>query len=83
VTVTNNNPSAAVGVTSATMSGTDAKDFTTQLGASCSSVPANGGTCTITVTFKPAAKGARVALITVNDNDAGSPQVDNVTGSGQ
>src|SRR5208337_4500298 len=51
VTLTNNNPSAAVAVTSATMSGTNAKDFTTQLGASCSSVPANGGNCTITVTF--------------------------------
>ena len=46
-------------------------------------MPANGGTCTITVTFKPSAKGARVALMTVKDNDAGSPQVDNVTGTGQ
>jgi hypothetical protein len=83
VTLTNNNPTAAVTVTSATMSGTDAKDFTTQLGASCSSVAASGGTCTITVTFKPAKKGARAALMTVKDNDAGSPQVDNVTGTGQ
>jgi hypothetical protein len=46
-------------------------------------VPASGGTCTITVTFKPLAKGARVALMTVTDNDAGSPQVDSVTGTGQ
>jgi hypothetical protein len=83
VTLTNNNPSAAVAVTSATMSGTDAKDFTTQLGASCSSVPANGGTCTITVTFKPSKTGARVALMTVKDNDPGSPQLDNVSGTGQ
>ena len=83
VTLTNTNPSATVAVTSATMSGADAKDFTTQLDPSCSSVPANGGTCTITVTFTPSAKGTRTALMTVIDNDAGSPQVENVNGTGQ
>jgi hypothetical protein len=45
------------------------------------SVPA-GGTCTLTVIFKPTATGARTATISVTDTAASSPQVIAFTGTG-
>ena len=41
-----------------------------------------GGQCTFSVTFTPAAAGARSATITVTSNGAGSPQAVNATGTG-
>lgn len=41
-----------------------------------------GGTCTITVTFKPAAAGARTGTISVTSDGAGSPQTIAVSGNG-
>jgi hypothetical protein len=41
-----------------------------------------GATCTIGVTFKPAAAGARTATITVTSNGVGSPQTINASGTG-
>jgi hypothetical protein len=47
----------------------------------CATVNA-GAQCTFSVTFTPAAVGARAAAITVTSNGVGSPQVVNATGTG-
>ncbi len=83
VTLTNHNPAAAVSVSAVSISGADKKDFTASASAGCSSVAANGGTCSIMVNFKPTATGARSGILSVKDNDEGSPQTDNLTGTGQ
>jgi hypothetical protein len=83
VTLTNKNPTSAVSVSAVSISGTDKKDFTATASSGCASVAANGGTCTITVNFKPTATGARSGILSVKDSDAGSPQTDNLTGTGQ
>ena len=83
VTLTNHNPADSVSVSTVSISGTDKKDFTASASTGCGSVAANGGTCTITVNFKPTAMGARSGILSVKDNDAGSPQTDSLTGTGQ
>ena len=42
-----------------------------------------GGTCTITVTFKPSTTGARTANVKVVDDAVTSPQLVKLTGTGQ
>jgi hypothetical protein len=70
--------SAAVTVSSITSS--NAVEFA--VGAStCASVAA-GANCTFTVTFMPAASGARSASITVASNGSGSPQTIVASGNG-
>jgi len=83
VTLTNHNPSATVSVSAVAISGTDKKDFTATPAPECASVPGNGGTCDITVKFKPTATGPRSGILSVKDDDAGSPQTDSLTGTGQ
>ena len=46
-----------------------------------SSLPA-GASCTISVSFKPTAKGTRTGTLTITDNAAGSPQTVSLTGTG-
>jgi hypothetical protein len=53
----------------------------TVAGTTCTTVAA-GATCTIGVTFTPAAAGARSATITVTSNGAGSPQAIAASGTG-
>lgn len=67
----------ALGITSISPSG----DFqeTDNCGAS---VAAEGGSCTINVTFTPTAAGSRTGSINIADNAAGSPQAIILTGSG-
>src|SRR5205814_10095858 len=48
----------------------------------CGASLAAGTSCTISVTFKPAATGSRSASVSVADNDSGSPQTASLTGSG-
>src|SRR5205823_14162609 len=48
----------------------------------CGSSIAVGGSCTISVAFKPGAVGLRTASLTVADNAAGSPHVINLAGTG-
>jgi titin len=43
---------------------------------------AAGGTCTIAISFTPAASGARTAALTITDNASGSPQSVALTGTG-
>jgi hypothetical protein len=65
--------------------GANASDFAIAAGTTCangSTVPANGGTCIINVTFKPGASGARTATITVNDNATPGTQTSTLNGTG-
>jgi hypothetical protein len=80
VTVTNNG-TTSIKVTAATVTGTDKGDFKIQSNG-CTTIPANGGTCTITITFTPGAKGARTGTLSVTDSDKGSPQTDVLEGTG-
>jgi hypothetical protein len=49
---------------------------------SCGSSVAAGGSCTITLLFKPTATGTRTGAVTVSDNATGSPQTLKLTGTG-
>jgi hypothetical protein len=65
--------------------GANPADFAIASGTTCtngSTVPANGGTCLINVTFKPGASGARTATITVNDNATPGAQTSALNGTG-
>jgi hypothetical protein len=42
-----------------------------------------GQSCTISVNFKPTAKGVRTGTITITDNASGSPQTVSLTGTGR
>jgi len=67
-------------ISSVVPSGADPGDFLTN-SSSCATV-AVGGTCAIQVTFAPAASGIRTAVLTINDNTAGSPDHVSLTGIG-
>ena len=77
VTVTNSS-GASVLVTS--VASNDANEFTI-VSNSCTSVGA-GASCSIGITFKPSAAGARAAAITIASNGTGSPQAINTSGTG-
>jgi hypothetical protein len=49
----------------------------------CGTSVAAGGTCTITVTFKPTAAGASSGSVTITDSAPNSPQIITLTGTGQ
>jgi hypothetical protein len=62
------------------ISGVDLHDFTAT--SKCGSSLAAGSSCTIGVTFKPAAKGARTAKLTIKDNAQNSSQSVSLSGTG-
>jgi len=82
VTLTNTGTNPITGVNVA-LSGANAADFgqTTTCGTSVN----GGANCTISVTFKPLAAGARVATLTVTYTSSGGQQtpIVNLTGTGQ
>jgi hypothetical protein len=63
-----------------TITGTDPSSFSQT--NTCGTSLAAGGSCTINVTFKPAAVGALTATVSVGDNASGSPQTIGVKGTG-
>lgn len=79
-TVTNNQK-VTLDITSISITGADAGDFT-QTGTTCSSTLSAGTKCTITLTFTPAAKGARSATLQLTDSASTSPQTARMTGTG-
>jgi hypothetical protein len=79
VTVTNLG-SAPVSVTSIAVSGTNAADFPQT--NTCGKSIAGGTSCTITVTFTPAATGTRSGTLTITNADPTSPQSVTLTGTG-
>jgi hypothetical protein len=79
-TITLSNKShVEVGITSISITGVNAGDFSRTL-TSGKSV-ASGAKCFIYVKFKPTATGTRTAAISVSDNGAGSPQKVSLAGA--
>jgi len=80
VTLKNNLPTA-LAISPITFVGADPGDFS-ETDTCGSSVPAKGK-CTISVTFKPTATGARSATMNVNDSANNSPQTVALKGTGK
>ncbi|HEX8815727.1 MAG TPA: choice-of-anchor D domain-containing protein [Terriglobales bacterium] len=78
--VLNNLGTNALTITQIQITGADPKDFTQQ--NNCGSSLAGQSSCTITVTFKPTAKGARSAGVQFTDSDPTSPQTEPLSGKG-
>jgi hypothetical protein len=79
VTLTNTG-NATLSITSLAVTGTNASDFVQT--NSCGSSVAAGANCTISITFTPAASGARTATLSIADNASGSPQDVVLSGTG-
>ena len=75
-----NKGDSAMNITGISITGTDAGDFSET--NTCGSHLASGGHCLIKVTFKPLAKGKRIADVSVYDDGGGSPQDVGLTGTG-
>jgi hypothetical protein len=81
VTVTNNG-TAALHVTSVTLTGTNAGDFGKSADTCSGQAIAVNATCTVSVTFTPTATGARSASLSFADDAPSSPQTVAVSGTG-
>jgi len=79
VTLTNF-ASTGLSVTGVSIVGAANRDYSQT--NTCGTSVAAGGTCTITVTFKPTAKGTRNATLNISDNGGASPQTVSLTGTG-
>jgi hypothetical protein len=71
---------APLSITNWTLHGFDPGDFSES--NNCPSSLNAGGTCTVTVTFKPTRTGARSAILYVTDTGGGSPQTVSLAGTG-
>jgi len=80
VTLTNTG-NGTLNISSVGLTGTNPTDFAVSAN-NCGSSLAAGATCSISVTFTPPGAGSFSALLSVNDNVAGSPQTLTVTGAG-
>jgi hypothetical protein len=76
-----NNLLSALTVSSITFTGADPGDFAET--DTCDGSVAAQSSCTISVTFKPAATGTRTATLNVNDSANNSPQQVSLTGTGK
>jgi hypothetical protein len=72
--------STPLNFTGISLTGSNASDFS-QIN-NCGTSIAGGASCTITVTFKPTAKGSRTAAVNISDDGGGSPQKVGLTGTG-
>jgi hypothetical protein len=70
----------AVTIMQVSVTGTNAKDFVQT--NNCGNSVAGHRSCTINVKFKPTAKGARSAAVSVTDNGGASPQSAALSGTG-
>ena len=76
-------PTTAITITSIGLAGADPGDFSPT--TTCPMSPntlAPGGSCTVSVVFKPAAKGSRSATLTIKDNAQTSQQSVALSGTG-
>jgi len=76
-----NNSRADVSITSISIIGRNAGDFIQT--NTCGGSLAESASCSITVVFKPLAKGNRAAAVSVNDDGGGSPQNVSLAGTGK
>ncbi len=80
-TVTLSNTGTAVlTISKISITGTDTNDYLES--NNCGSTVAVGSSCTISVVFKPKARGSRPAALSVFDNATGSPQSVTLSGTG-
>ena len=70
----------ALSITNVAVSGKNAGDFTAS--TSCPGSLSPKATCSISVTFRPGAKGTRSATLVVTDNEANSPRSISLSGTG-
>ena len=75
-----NSGTATLTITLIKITGTNSGDFSQT--NNCGTNVAAGASCTLNVTFKPAAKGSRSASLSVTDNATGSPQTVSLMGTG-
>jgi len=81
VTVTNTG-NATLNITTVTLAGTNAADFSAATNTCNGAALASNATCTVGVVFTPGAVGVRTATFQVADNAAGTPQSATLTGTG-
>ncbi len=79
VTLTNTG-TISLTVSSITLTGTNASEFTET--NNCPASLAVNASCTLSMTFTPSANGARTASVGISDNAAGSPQPLLLSGTG-
>jgi hypothetical protein len=79
LTITNSG-TAALSIASIALSGSQDDDF--GLASACGTTLAAAKSCTVSVTFKPVAAGAKSASIKITDGASGSPQTVALTGTG-
>jgi hypothetical protein len=75
-----NTGNASLNINGISVKGADSSDFS-QTNNCGTSLPA-AGSCTINVTFTPAAAGSRTASVAVSDTAPGTPQLANLVGRG-
>jgi VCBS repeat protein/centrosomal CEP192-like protein/ASPM-SPD-2-Hydin domain-containing protein len=75
-----NTGTATLTISSIVITGTNSGDFSET--NTCGNSVTAGANCSISVTFKPTATGARSASLTITDNASGSPQSVALTGTG-
>ena len=80
-TTVKNTTTAAVSLTSETLTGTDASSFVISANT-CSTSLAAGATCAVSVEFKPVASGSLTAALSIADSATGSPQTATLSGTG-
>ena len=74
-----NRGTATLSITGVVLAGADAAHFSNA--TNCSSVP-QGGTCSISVTFRPTSAGTKNATVSIQHNAAGSPSAVALAGIG-
>ena len=75
-----NTGTVSLSINNIAIMGSNAADFVQT--HTCGTSLAAGASCTISVTFKPAASGTRTAALSVSNNAAGSPQKVTLSGIG-
>ena len=76
-----NGGTSSITITSVSISGTNAADFSIS-SKTCGTSLATSASCTVSITFKPAAAGARTATLSIVDSAKNSPQMVSLSGTG-
>lgn len=79
-----NTGNAPLSITSLSLSGAASADYTIAAGSTCAAgvSVAAGAACSLNLTFRPSATGARAASLSVVHNAAGSPSTVTLSGTG-
>lgn len=76
-----NTGNAALNISAISVQGSNAADFPLTTNCPNSGALAAGQMCTLTITFKPAAAGAKTASISITDDAPGSPHTISLSGT--